>query len=106
MNKLLVSVVLIVVTFSIASCQWMRSKATELIEFEISTEAVTLVSDNPLNDPIWLLITRFPMPTRMDISIPVHDIDTETIAFGELIGGELKFSTPVPKPIGIGSAFG
>jgi len=38
----------------------------------------------------------------MDISIPVHDIDTETIAFGELIGGELKFSTPVPKPIGIG----
>lgn len=102
MNRLLVFVALIAVTLCVASCQSMRSDSTELFEFEISTEAVTLVSDTPLDDPIWLLITRFPMPTRMDISIPVHDIDTETIAFGELIGGELKFSTPVPKPIGIG----
>ncbi|MCY3626624.1 MAG: TlpA disulfide reductase family protein [Gammaproteobacteria bacterium] len=102
MNKLLVSVVLIVVTFSIASCQWMRSKATELIEFEISTEAVTLVSDTPLDEPIWLWITRFPMPTGTYISIPVHNFDAENIVFDELNEDQLRFTTPIREPTGIG----
>lgn len=111
MNRLLVSVALIVVTFSVASCQWMRSESTELIEFEISTEAVTLVSDNPLDEPIWISVSAFDeIPewieveeeffSRTELMEVFHIFETsnKTLAFGELLNEKLKLRTQITEP--------